>query len=375
MGTTIFVWDPVIDCVTHELDENNNVKAEYHNEPQPYGGVLSQRRGTTTHYHHHDALGSTRFLTDSSGNVTDAYLHDAWGNLVASTGTTVNPFKWVGKYGYYTDNSTAQVYVRAMMYQPSTGTLVGILFQQSFSRSFINHGRTTRALLVADQQNEETLKVLIETTKDQRELSCSDRVDVAWKFSLSSDAPCNGFLVQRVDVTCSIIECQCNRDIIDLPANLSPTPYSYYEAWRIRKGEKTPSTLKGKDKCEYGIPECNQGNYEQSGEVRFFCNTDVGLGENSINGSIPGWTPSGTSVFYGPENDCRTTAGTLTSTDKTPAFWKGFPVPLVPQETRATPASRWALVRWTCCPESETCKWGNGKTTVSVDVRPRPTVE
>ncbi len=118
MGTTTFVWDPVFDCVSHELDENNDVKAVYHNEPQQYGGVLSQRRGSTSHYHHYDALGSTRFLTDSSGNVTDTYLHDAWGNLVASTGTTVNPFKWVGKYGYYTDDGTGQVYVRARMYQP-----------------------------------------------------------------------------------------------------------------------------------------------------------------------------------------------------------------------------------------------------------------
>ena len=120
MGTTAFVWDPVFDCVTHELDENNDVKAVYHNEPQQYGGVLSQRRGSTSHYHHYDALGSTRFLTDSSGNVTDTYLYDAWGNNVASTGTTVNSFKWVGKYGYYTDDSTGQVYVRARMYQPTT---------------------------------------------------------------------------------------------------------------------------------------------------------------------------------------------------------------------------------------------------------------
>jgi RHS repeat-associated protein len=117
--TTKYVWDPVFDCVTHELDENNAVKAVYHNEPQQYGGVLSQRRGNTSHYHHHDALGSTRFLTDSTGNVTDTYLNDAWGNSVASTGTTVNPFKWIGKYGYYTDNSTGQVYVRARMYQPT----------------------------------------------------------------------------------------------------------------------------------------------------------------------------------------------------------------------------------------------------------------
>ena len=123
---TKYVWDPVFDCVTHELDENNVVKTEYHNEPQQYGGVLSQRRGTTSHYHHHDALGSTRFLTDSSGNVTDTYLNDAWGNSVASTGTTVNPFKWVGKYGYYTDNSTAQVYVRARMYQPTVARWVSL---------------------------------------------------------------------------------------------------------------------------------------------------------------------------------------------------------------------------------------------------------
>ncbi len=117
--TTKYVWDPVFDCVTHELDENNAVKAVYHNEPQQYGGVLSQRRGNTSHYHHHDALGSTRFLTDSAGTVTDTYLNDAWGNSVASTGTTVNPFRWVGKYGYYTDNSTGQVYIRARMYQPT----------------------------------------------------------------------------------------------------------------------------------------------------------------------------------------------------------------------------------------------------------------
>jgi RHS repeat-associated protein len=118
---TMYVWDPVFDCVTHELDENNAVKAVYNNEPQQYGGVLSQRRGTTSHYYHHEALGSTRFLTDSSGNVTDTYLHDAWGNQVASTGTTVNPFRWVGQFGYYWDEQFVQCHVRARPYTPATG--------------------------------------------------------------------------------------------------------------------------------------------------------------------------------------------------------------------------------------------------------------
>ena len=116
---TKYVWDPVNDCVLSELDENNVTKVVYTNEARPYGGVLSQRRGSVSHYHHHDALGSTRLLTDSSGNVTDTYEYDAWGNSVASTGTTENPYRWVGKYGYQTDQSTGQLYVRARMYQPT----------------------------------------------------------------------------------------------------------------------------------------------------------------------------------------------------------------------------------------------------------------
>jgi hypothetical protein len=119
MRETIFVWDSVSDCVMSELDGSGAVQATYTNEPQQYGGIISQRRGTTTSTYHSDALGSTRALTDNFGNVTDTYLNDAWGNSVASTGTTVNPFRWVGKYGYYTDNGTAQVYVRARMYQRS----------------------------------------------------------------------------------------------------------------------------------------------------------------------------------------------------------------------------------------------------------------
>jgi RHS repeat-associated protein len=116
---TNFVWNSVDDCVISEVDETGTVQAVYTNEPQQYGGVISQRRGTTTSTYHTDALGSTRFLTDSAGNVTDTYLNDAWGNSVASTGTTVNPFKWVGKYGYYTDDGTGKVYVRARMYHPT----------------------------------------------------------------------------------------------------------------------------------------------------------------------------------------------------------------------------------------------------------------
>ena len=79
----------------------------YTNESQDYGNLISQyRKGPTIwvpSYYQYDALGSTRVLTDESGNATDTYTYDAWGNEVAVSGSTVNPFRWVGQVGYYWD--------------------------------------------------------------------------------------------------------------------------------------------------------------------------------------------------------------------------------------------------------------------------------
>ncbi|MBL8820413.1 MAG: RHS repeat-associated core domain-containing protein, partial [Planctomyces sp.] len=74
----------------------------------------------------YDALGTTRLLTSTAGATTDTYLFDAWGNAVSSTGSTVNPFRWVGRYGYYTDNTTGLVYVRARMYAPTIARWVSV---------------------------------------------------------------------------------------------------------------------------------------------------------------------------------------------------------------------------------------------------------
>jgi RHS repeat-associated protein len=116
--STKFVWDATTDAYLSELDAANAVQAVYTNEPQHYGSVVSQRRSSTSHWLHADALGTTRLLTSSTQTITDTYLLDAWGNPIASSGTTVNPFRWVGRYGYYQDSSTGMVYVRARMYQP-----------------------------------------------------------------------------------------------------------------------------------------------------------------------------------------------------------------------------------------------------------------
>lgn len=118
--TVKIVWDPVADAYLSELDSSNATQVVYTQEQQQFGRVISQRRSSTSSWYQTDSLGSTRALTNASQAVTDTYLCDAWGNPISSTGTTVNPFRWVGNIGYYFDTATGLYYIRARTYQPTT---------------------------------------------------------------------------------------------------------------------------------------------------------------------------------------------------------------------------------------------------------------
>ena len=66
-----------------------------------------------TSYFHFDAQGTTRMLTDSGQTATDSYVHDAFGNQRASSGSTANPLRYVREKGYYRDADGATMNVRA----------------------------------------------------------------------------------------------------------------------------------------------------------------------------------------------------------------------------------------------------------------------
>ena len=89
------------------------------NIPEKYGDLVSQHRGASTSWYLFDAIGATRYLTNSSGVPTDHYLYDANGNRLASSGSTMNPFQYIGRNGYYFDEECNISYVRARIYQPS----------------------------------------------------------------------------------------------------------------------------------------------------------------------------------------------------------------------------------------------------------------
>ena len=118
MAKTTYVWDELSDNVIEEY-EDGVLSVSYDHEPGLYGNLLSENRNGVTSYYNYDGRGDTVALTDDSGNVTDTKEYDAWGNVIASTGSTVTPYQFVGRQGYQTDKTG--VYVRARIYQPTAG--------------------------------------------------------------------------------------------------------------------------------------------------------------------------------------------------------------------------------------------------------------
>ena len=84
-----------------------------------YGlGLVSQNTGGTLRYYGQDGLGSVRYLTDGSGNVTDTYAYDAFGILIASSGSTPNNYLYCGQQF---DGDLGLYYLRARYYKPDSG--------------------------------------------------------------------------------------------------------------------------------------------------------------------------------------------------------------------------------------------------------------
>jgi RHS repeat-associated protein len=151
MPVTNYIWDEENDTLLTETDEDGNTIAEYTHEPGRYGPLISQRRNGHTYYYHYDGQGSTRALTDESGNVTDRYTYTAFGEPVASSGTTTNPFGYKGALGYYANPETNDLYVRARRYVPPIGRWLSVdPFLLTMSQSAPVHAQQRHGYQYAD---------------------------------------------------------------------------------------------------------------------------------------------------------------------------------------------------------------------------------
>jgi RHS repeat-associated protein len=98
-----------------ETDGQGAVMASY-----VYGSDLisMQRPDQGTRYYHYDGQMSTRQLSDATGAVSDSYIYDAFGNLMATTGDTTNRMMYSGEEY---DPNLRTYYLRARYYDTTVG--------------------------------------------------------------------------------------------------------------------------------------------------------------------------------------------------------------------------------------------------------------
>ena len=84
--------------------------------------LISRYDGTNTLYYLTDVAGSVRGLTDGSGNITDTYIFDCFGNVTASTGTSTNDYGFQGEE----QDETGLYYLRARYMDPETGRFLSM---------------------------------------------------------------------------------------------------------------------------------------------------------------------------------------------------------------------------------------------------------
>ena len=107
-------------------DGDGATVAQYTGALNTYGPLVSQRRSSTSRFFHPSVLGSIETLTGADAGVTDTYILDAWGVQRASTGSTTNPFRYIGALGYYTEPDLGLAYVRARWLRPATGSWLSV---------------------------------------------------------------------------------------------------------------------------------------------------------------------------------------------------------------------------------------------------------
>ncbi len=121
-NTRSFVWNYALGLPSISVvkDDANIVRYYVHT---PGGALLYsvEDSGNARLFHHHDEVGSTLFLTNDSGNITDRYAYSPYGQLTASSGSSDNPFTYVGKFGVMREASADLYYMRARYYDSASG--------------------------------------------------------------------------------------------------------------------------------------------------------------------------------------------------------------------------------------------------------------
>jgi RHS repeat-associated protein len=118
LGTTNYLYDSL--NLLEELDGSGNLFALY-TQTTKIDEVLSERRSSTMSFYQADGLGSITSLSNAGGTLANTYTYDSFGNLVASSGTLINPFRYTAREF---DPETGIYEYRARYFDMSVGRFI-----------------------------------------------------------------------------------------------------------------------------------------------------------------------------------------------------------------------------------------------------------
>lgn len=256
-----FLWDPISDNIVKEFDDAGNTIVDYTTEPFRHGSLISQHRDGVSRFHHFDGQGNTTSLTDKDGNVTDTYAYNAFGEVTEHTGNTVNPFQFVGQFGYYTDELTGDLMVRQNTLEPGAGRWLSpdaLAFGHSYSYVYNNpcvfidpSGLLGQKVVPygsdSEGDNDERIRQWQNGSNPYNGPCSSYSLLTAWETDPTEK---EGFIIQRVSIGFSNFLDRCPGETRDLAASLCDRPKfllpprapericdDYLEIWRVQNGK------------------------------------------------------------------------------------------------------------------------------------------
>jgi RHS repeat-associated protein len=115
VGTSIYGYDN--NNLIEETNASGAVVARYAQTDSIDEPVAILRAGTTSYYQA-DGLGSVTTLSNPAGAIANNYTFDSFGNLMASSGTIQNSFRFTGREF---DTETNLYFYRARYFDPQAG--------------------------------------------------------------------------------------------------------------------------------------------------------------------------------------------------------------------------------------------------------------
>jgi RHS repeat-associated protein len=334
--------------------------------------ILARVRPQTSQtYYHRNQQYSIVGLTNAAGTLVERYTYSAYGTLgiYAANGTVRSSSTYANRYTYTGrewDGELRLYHFRARWYDPATGGFVsrdplGYVDGMSLYRGYFGVSKF-----------DPNGQIVVRGYPDPKNINgCGNYNSVNFHFQLSSDAPCDGYLIQKVTLTCVLKDCRrisqpCRFDIREEWPGKSVT---FYEAWFIPERKRTPKGLgenQHNDSSNLVFEDGFCGTINVTTELRFFCKkqwVDVGgYGPDSDEAKRPQppvykwrWAPG--QVFHprGAESLCSMTSIDLPATPDGPEArgqWDGTPA-------IEEGSGRSHTISFNCCDDCQTDRFGN----------------